>query len=503
MRLDPHGFSWVGGVDGSCSEFIGKGNRGDWCSEFRRAEEDQIAWLQQTQAGGTCAAPEVCGYLMSVYGQSIPPESIALEQLNFFWDSVPGRAGFAATWQCVDGWTSENAASGVYYDACHSQAPLYASLFDAKLGLQMWPSHKAPKECRDVAIAARLLERYPEGVPWGELPSAQREVLGSEMALQRALRSAASGPCDVFRMSQQLLDPAKLLFPGFMVHRRSFDPNHNSSGVTGGHFGVGRGYNARHYDDGVPSHTWVEVFRISRIVNKWGDRDVSAVGQVWFWLAMGSGVWLNTGRTLVHRGPPPQDEYPSCWEARANGYDTIQLTRSFGGFSFELMDCRGADLPSGRSRWEEACPPSHVELRAGVPAKRYAPAFIDDAVVEERLCGCDSSKSYLNCFVPPPSPPGPPLPPLPPPPPPPLPPPPRPPSPSPPPPGLLSYIQPLAPSIAVATGLALLTASAAAAALLHRTRTTAEQDRRWQRVSCQPLRVQPSSRGSVESREEM
>ena len=73
-----------------------------------------------------------------------------------------------------------------------------------------------------------------------------------------------------------------LAFPGFFVHHTREQTERRRRGV--------------------PSHTWVEVMRISRIADqdrKWAQADLSTIGQVWFFLSPGSGIWWNTGRSLV------------------------------------------------------------------------------------------------------------------------------------------------------------------------------------------------------------
>ena len=66
-----------------------------------------------------------------------------------------------------------------------------------------------------------------------------------------------------------------------------------------------------------------QVMRIDRIdLASDADTTTCTVGQVWFWAAPGSGVWLNVGRSLVVRGDAAR---PGCREAHAQGYDTIQM----------------------------------------------------------------------------------------------------------------------------------------------------------------------------------
>jgi hypothetical protein len=65
-------------------------------------------------------------------------------------------------------------------------------------------------------------------------------------------------------------------FPGFFVHR----PFAVSTQLTG-----------------VPDHHWVEVMRIARLDEKPDEVDRCMRGQVWFWLAVGSGT--QTERTRI------------------------------------------------------------------------------------------------------------------------------------------------------------------------------------------------------------
>ena len=190
-----------------------------------------------------------------------------------------------------------------------------------------------------------------------------------------ATRRHVPGERRARRAVLKLLRCQVLLFPGVLVHR-------NKDGALGGHFGDdfhpdGRPtFDGTVYGTGVPSHRWVEVMHISRYDPKGKDPDISTIAQVWFWLAVGSGIWINTGNTLVVPGPGSI----SCWEARSQGYNTIQVTDSFGGFTYEIKVCSGVGLPDDRVRYLEACPPPHIELLAGrpPPATRFAPGIPDD-----------------------------------------------------------------------------------------------------------------------------
>ena len=147
--------------------------------------------------------------------------------------------------------------------------------------------------------------------------------------------------------------------------------------------------------------------RVARLNRERSPETSSTRGQIWFWLAEGSGIWWNTGKSkrALTTGEASALWYAlplrPCTMLREEGYDSIQHLGFENGFSFELIDCRGADLPTFDVSVDVACPPPHVELRAGVPprASRWAPAL--DALPEEAEgtvpCRCDPSSYHLNC----------------------------------------------------------------------------------------------------------
>jgi len=145
---------------------------------------------------------------------------------------------------------------------------------------------------------------------------------------------------------------------------------------------------------GLPDHTWVEVLRVTRVESKSRPEAICTVGQLWFWLASGSGIWLSTGRSLVLS---PWDVQPTCAQAAANGFDTIQKPGSFQNFSFELLDCRGSRRHDANVTWTLGCPPRHVRLLSGIPRDRYSPFLAGVTTTFNRTCVCNADLHYLNC----------------------------------------------------------------------------------------------------------
>ena len=103
-------------------------------------------------------------------------------------------------------------------------------------------------------------------------------------------------------------------------------------------------------------------------------------------------MWLDVGRSLRLNETEPGW---TCLRARAQGYDTIQLLRSFAGYAYEILDCRGA--ADSNPTWTQACPPPHVPLRWGLPARRFAPALAGVSEAWGGSCACDAARDYLNC----------------------------------------------------------------------------------------------------------
>ena len=89
-----------------------------------------------------------------------------------------------------------------------------------------------------------------------------------------------------------------------------------------------------HFEHGIPDGSYVEVFRAARVeLPRAHDRlKWCSKGQMWFWLAYGSGIWLDLGRSLrLVTG-----RFKGCHAARQDGYDTVQMPRSMSGYMYEV-----------------------------------------------------------------------------------------------------------------------------------------------------------------------
>lgn len=213
----------------------------------------------------------------------------------------------------------------------------------------------------------------------GRLWAPVEEAKANPRLLTGGLRDrCANARCaarDVWRDLEAHYDEARLTFPGFFVQR--YDDR------------------APIFRDGVPDGASVEVLRVARVETKRLGTEVCTFGQVWFWRAAGSGIWLDVGASL-RLNATDGAHAETCAAARRAGYDTIQLLRSFAGYSYEILDCRGA-LDAGADRtWTRACPPAHVPLAMGLPRNRVS-AVSPVAAPRGGPCACDAASDHLNC----------------------------------------------------------------------------------------------------------
>ena len=152
------------------------------------------------------------------------------------------------------------------------------------------------------------------------------------------------------------------------------------------------------------NHTWIEVYR-HRVILKEGIHY-----GCWFFplhapYARGTGVFLNTGKTLVvrsrrdalklfklpggasyatFRGTRLKEVDDSLWaeQAHAWGYDTVQILKGYDGMP-ELLVSR---LPClNQTTKIRLCPPVELELRTG-----------EDASLTCR-CKEEGERTLLNC----------------------------------------------------------------------------------------------------------
>jgi len=401
--------------------------------------EGQADWL----AAAERHSPERLAYLKGVYGeQAAGLEGVDARHVRFYWNSAPNRSAINVTW-----WTTRCAILGYL-----REGQLIAYIDDAKYSPSLLTppmiERCEPEECdADCPQPLRPL-RVGEGGATG--PSLQELVrLGSSTkrfclaaTLDAFISNLSTGISFIdghsswgFELSAASgYPPLPYTFPGFFVVRDLFPQGPVAADPP---FPVGMP------ERGLPDHTWVEVMRISRLDDKTSREvaDRSQVGQVWFWLASGSGIWWNTGRSLVinininitamaaidggatesvlsSRACVPSvhnaDDYTNrsllnfwrmrderlreftCKRARAMGYDSMQLTSSFCGFSWELVDCRGIDRSDAAQTWTAACPPPHVQMLRGLPEPRVAPA-VAHVTGPSSPCFCETGHNFLNC----------------------------------------------------------------------------------------------------------
>lgn len=401
----------------------------------------QRQWLQKARQPPNGA---MMNYLKSVYGQDARYlEKTRMAEFSYFWNTVPDRASFKATWT-----TARCAILGLFYqdllyapadDVQHNPTLLTPAMLDrcshpdCQNGDECWSHAMRPLTAQEELDEDWKAHNRISGDRVRNMVKIGSS--GMRTCLARGLEAFAN-----FSSGVSFAEGGGAILPDGMAQGKSGVPIEKSTGYPALHyhfpgFFLGRPRTA--IDDlfdtidrskGVKDHTWVEVMRIARIddkLDKYGQQaDRSTIGQVWFWLAPGSGIWWNTGKTLVVNTSVAisQDstslsstsctspttlnswwetrdkkfKWATCKKAREMGYDSMQLTNSFCGFSWEMVDCRGADRSDADETWTAACPPPHVRLLRGLPAPRVAPALVD-ARGPSSACICSSDHSHINC----------------------------------------------------------------------------------------------------------
>jgi hypothetical protein len=131
----------------------------------------------------------------------------------------------------------------------------------------------------------------------------------------------------------------------------------------------------------APNGTFVEVIRArcrqeARVFRK----------SLWYYAAVGTGIWLNVGRTLVIHGR----EIPLLWPLQSRfvnqfsaEYDTLQLVSLYSANLREIVDLR-----RGRT-------PQRVVVRT-CPADADGPT-LRSGWSASAPCLCANTAHYLNC----------------------------------------------------------------------------------------------------------
>ena len=340
------------------------------CAEVFPEEASHRSWLKEVAAYGqknnANHTADLDCYYQRVYGGAVQGGLVDVSGLDFFWSHAPtlGSAHINVSWLS----TAHNGPESI--GACAvPEGTLWAVWNDASMHPAILSCTGAARRCScsNDACAPRLLVN----------------PTSSKLDATAGQSSFSSG----FQCAMDAVPRSKLRSPGFFVHRE---------GVRSA---------------GVADHTWVEVMRTARMDKFYGGEapaeslegfrsKMDLVGQLWFRVARGSGVWLNVGRSQRHSG---RSNNPSCAQARADGYDTIQLTTGYGS-AYDLIDCRGANRPDANITYEAACPPPFINLIAGAPLPRDAPGLVRVTDDVRLRCRCDRALDAVTCMAPAPFP---------------------------------------------------------------------------------------------------
>ena len=226
---------------------------------YLAAQRYWLTWLDHERSSlrrNASDRDELSTYVGTVYPNAaldVSTTVINASRMEFFWNTVPGRTSFRVLWSCA---------------SCSTKGYRAPSA--------LWtPSEEATSN-------PFLFERgYLRHCNVTEHPSC-----ASPLVRNHVLQTV------------EVNDREAVHIPGFMIQKLPQRPFHfpgffRAAAVPGGK------NSTQLVSATIPDGTWCEVMRVARWnidSNRYPTE--STRGQVWFWLAVGSGIWWNVGRSL-------------------------------------------------------------------------------------------------------------------------------------------------------------------------------------------------------------
>lgn len=223
------------------------------------AQRSWLTWLDSEHSSSPRNASdrdELSTYVGSVYPNAALDASTTLvnaSRMEFFWNTVPGRTSFRVLWSCASCSTKGYRAPTALWapsEEATSNPFLFERGYLRRCNATEHPSCASPLVRNHVLQTIEVNDRktvHPPGYTIQNLP-------------QRPFH-----------------------FPGFFRAAAAAGGKNSTQLVSAT----------------IPDGTWCEVMRVAR----WNIESSryptgSTRGQVWFWLAVGSGIWWNVGRSL-------------------------------------------------------------------------------------------------------------------------------------------------------------------------------------------------------------
>ena len=135
----------------------------------------------------------------------------------------------------------------------------------------------------------------------------------------------------------------------------------------------------------TPNHSWIEVMRVE--TTRFQTNEGTMRHGIWFTIASGSGIWVNTGVTLLNITGLAQHDMQWPGAVYMLGYDSVQLSE------------KRVLVTTGNSSM--VCQTSSCNTRRGI---RICPPFeIRTGLNHQVACACaegnryHGSKPFLNC----------------------------------------------------------------------------------------------------------
>ena len=164
-------------------------------------------------------------------------------------------------------------------------------------------------------------------------------------------------------------------------------------------------WNSRNVKRVVGDNQWVEIEHTAFA----GD-----VGVAWYYMATGSAVWWNVGKTISYKDHPElvtdmlntachdeaQDKEPPASECEKDFEQAFQTAKNRGYTSVQIVehyDCQCGTPGHSSYKYKGLCQTEIVDLgghgeHAGCASDKYKAGW-----QASKLCECDTTKQYTHC----------------------------------------------------------------------------------------------------------
>jgi len=286
-------------------------------------------------------------------------------------------------WQCFDGQTNQQ---WHYWDSVAPRFVFPDSHCAYDVGSADWPRFESQSDLENDPVWSQYFNRIYGDVPYWGYPI----CTGSFQFLWHLAADEAQIASNPMQCKDEANPFGQELWDGQYFTRQSGVEAISVFAFI---------YNSKYWGASVPQNNWVEV---SHTVFA-GDK-----GAIWYYMAVGSGVWINVGKTAVYEdhpslvwdllqtdchdsvqdtGPSPtecEDDFQAVYDAAISvGLDTIQITQHH--------DCLCGPIGTSSYMYNRRCPTEIIFLDDPNGAALACNSYLKGGWEAANDCNCDES----------------------------------------------------------------------------------------------------------------